>query len=378
MSFRPTRLLALALALVPWTGAALVAPTGRAATPPAPGSGSAKKDPVAVEIETWSEYLRNNPSKDESWLQLKGAIGPLLERASQAMASGRRYLALQRLAPARVNLQASRWSDQRPARERENGEAFEAEWKRMGGVLRADLEPPRASALDGVTPAAVRAVGEAALPQVRAYYEAALEYGRATMPSSGLYYVGLAQAQKDLAAFCRTLTARSTAPPPAVRSIAPELDALETELLALYRPPASIDRHPDFISASATLKEARELDQAGLRYGALLRLMQASQRVAALKPAGAGTVDVPAALAELDSRVRSKTADHSIAQIFVEAAQADLDGTAAPAPGQARGDAAAAIVRDVLPRYFAALEPAAPSPRTDPLVTVTLVRWPYT
>lgn len=248
----------------------------------------------------------------------------------------------------------------------------------MGDVLRADLEPPRASALDGVTPAAVRAVGESALPQIRAYYEAALDYSRATMPASGLYYVGLAQAEKDLIAFCRTLSTRPPAPAPALRSVAPELDALETDLLALYRPPASIDRHSDFIAASATLKEARDLDQAGLRYGALLRLMLASQRVAALKPADSGSSDVPGMLAVLDRRVRSGAVDHSIAQIFVEAAQADLDGTAAPAPGQARGDAAAAIVREVLPRYFAALEPAAARPRTDPLVTVTLVRWPYT
>jgi hypothetical protein len=40
---------------------------------------------------------------------------------------------------------------------------------------------------------------------------------------------------------------------------------------------------------------------------------------------------------------------------------------------------AAAIATDVLPRYFAALGPARPSPaRPAPRVTVTLVRWPYT
>jgi hypothetical protein len=39
----------------------------------------------------------------------------------------------------------------------------------------------------------------------------------------------------------------------------------------------------------------------------------------------------------------------------------------------------AVLVADVLPRYFAALEPARPAPsRPAPKVTVTLVRWPYT
>jgi hypothetical protein len=40
---------------------------------------------------------------------------------------------------------------------------------------------------------------------------------------------------------------------------------------------------------------------------------------------------------------------------------------------------AAAVAGDVLPRYFAALQPAAArAARPAPTVTVTLVRWPYT
>jgi hypothetical protein len=251
----------------------------------------------------------------------------------------------------------------------------------MGSVLKADLAPARPSALEGVTPAAVRAVGEASIPQIRAYYEAALDYGRATSPATGLYYVGLAQAQKDLVDFCRRLSTSGGAPVPPLRSLEPELDALETELLALYRPPASIDRHSDFIGASATLKEARELDAAGLRYGALLRFLLAAQRAAALKPVdSAATPDaVRAGLDDLEKRVAAPGADHSIARIFVEAARSDLDGTSPPAPGASPGAAAAAIVRDVLPRYFAAISPAGPrAPRSAPEVTVTLVRWPYT
>ena len=58
--------------------------------------------------------------------------------------------------------------------------------------------------------------------------------------------------------------------------------------------------------------------------------------------------------------------DHSLGRIFLEAAQAE------PA-------LAPAIAGDVLPRYFAALEPARPRPpQPAPRATVTLVRWPYT
>ena len=49
----------------------------------------------------------------------------------------------------------------------------------------------------------------------------------------------------------------------------------------------------------------------------------------------------------------------------------DLDGK--------KPELAAAVVTDILPRYFSALDPPKPAPAKPPAaVTVTLVRWPYT
>ena len=146
-------------------------------------------------------------------------------------------------------------------------------------------------------------------------------------------------------------------------------------MLAAYRPPAAIDSHGDFITTSAALKEARELDAAGLRYGALLRYLQASLRFAPLRPAV--TTD-PARLAErlreLDVQLASGSVDHSLGRLFLEIAQ---EAQAGGSPQD--GATAAAIAGDVLPRYFAALAPATPAPpQAEPRVTVTLVRWPYT
>jgi hypothetical protein len=60
--------------------------------------------------------------------------------------------------------------------------------------------------------------------------------------------------------------------------------------------------------------------------------------------------------------------DPSLARLFLETAESE-----------GAGPIASAIVADVLPRYFAALEPArALPPRPAPRATVTLVRWPYT
>ena len=101
----------------------------------------------------------------------------------------------------------------------------------MGEVLKNDLAAAPPNLLDGVKPAAARAVGETALFQVRPFYESSLEYGRSTMPDAGLFYLGSAQAARDLARTSRTLSAPARDAAPPLRSLAPELDALEGELL---------------------------------------------------------------------------------------------------------------------------------------------------
>ena len=351
----------------------LVLALALAATAATRGNPSAKRDPLAAEIERWSGFLRTHQSEDADWEQIKGIATPVMEDAAAALKSGRRLFALQRLAAARTLLSASLYAGERTERERQDEAAFEAEWARMGKVLGPDLAPPSPSAFEGVLPAAVRALGEAALPQIKIFYDTSLDYARNTLPASGIFYIGEARAQQEFAAFARTLDERSAGVQPPLRSLASELDALEGRILAAYRPPASIDKHAEFIGASATLKEARELDAAGLRYAALLRYLQAAQRVSLL---GAKKAPVDAAaLRTFGARLSAGGVDHSIGRLFLESAQADLAAAAAGAVPER----ASVIASDVLPRYFAALEPARPAaPRPAAAVTVTLVRWPYT
>jgi hypothetical protein len=212
-------------------------------------------------------------------------------------------------------------------------------------------------------------MGEAARAQVRGYYKASLDYAHNTMPDQGYYYLGTAEGQRAVAAFCQTLTAPSNLRAPALRSIRPELRSLEAEMLAVYQPPLSVERHGEFIVASSTLKEARELDAAGLHHGALLRYLQAAQIFAPLRqpPTPPLAADALAAkLREHAARLSAGGIDHSLGQLFLEMAQSEAEN-------------APVIASDILPRYFAALEPAPPeAPQPEPQVTVTLVRWPYT
>jgi hypothetical protein len=309
------------------------------------------RDPLAAEIEA-------------SRTRVRQADQPALAQAEEDLRAGRRLLAVQRFAGVKQSLATAAYLGQHRAGQLQD---FEAEWTRMGGVLRADLDKPSPDAFKDVEPAAVRALAEASLPQIRGYYEASLEYGRNTMPDQGLYYLASAQAQRDLIAFYRTLSEPTSRHAPPVRPLHAELDALETELLAAYRPPASLDKHGQFIGASSGLKEARELEAAGLRYGALLRYLQVARQLSAIHGTSAlGAEALARRLRELDARLSAGGVDHSLGRLFLEAAQSGAAD-------------AGAIVGDLLPRYFAALEPARPETAGPaPAVTVTLVRWPYT
>ncbi len=331
--------------------------------------GAAADDAVGRELEALKQRAAATHA-DEFWAQVQPGAKDLLERAGQAYAGGHQRAALYRLSAARQLLEAFRYvSAQRETRDQQA--AFDAEWKRAGEQIAAT---PRATTVRGS--AFHRALAEAALGEVRVYHEASLEYGHATQPLFGLFYIGQAFASRDTDAFVAGLSAEPEGALPPLRSLEPELDALESELLAAYEPPRSIDDHPRFIAASGALKQARELDAAGLRFGALLRYLEAALRSAVLRgqPQPIDETAARAKAAEWEPRLAA--GDHSLARLFVEVALSD---SAHPGP-EGRGRLTAGVVfADLLPRYFASFAPAPPRPPRRPArVTVTLVRWPYT
>ncbi len=338
---------------------------------------SEARDPLADELARWSTFVTQHPAGDADWAQVRDGSAPALASARAAVGRGRRLMALSRLAAVYANLAGIRYAEALRARGPLDSAALALAWSRQATSLHAQLGTVAPAALDGVRPAAVRALAEASLSQVRGFHDASLDYGNSTSPEYGAFYLGAAQAMEDFVAFLRGLREPTPGPEPAFRSIAPELDSLGREMLAAYRPPLSIDHHAEFIVAHSALNEARALAAAGLHRGALLRYLQARVRFAPLRTPVAvlDSVALAHALAAADARLRADGRDHTLARMLLEIAHADAESAA---PG-ATAATAAAIVTDVLPHYFAALEPAAPAPaRPAPEVTVTLVRWPYT
>lgn len=301
---------------------------------------------------------------------IRGGSLPVLDRARSDLAAGRRAAALHRLAAVSGNLAGLRHV--LALGEAQLTEAtLEREWK----VSAAALDAPASYAQ--LTPALVRAEAEATRPQARAYHEGSLEYGRNTDPASGHFYLGAARGQLEFAEQCRAFAEPSTRRSPAIRSIKPELDALQHELMSAYLPPRSVERHGEFIGASSALKEARALDASGASYGALLRYLTALARSAPLLDTTRALADSAALAHAIDGfqqRLADPAVDHSIGQLFLELAQSEVAATPGGMPRLA-----VSIATRSLPGYFAAVGPApvaAAARNAD--VTVTLVRWPFT
>jgi len=355
-----------------WLGALTLA-----LTLPVAGSIAAQPaDPVRGEIARWLAAVEQTTAGGPLWEEVKPGAEGALRQALAAVEAGRRAFALERLAAARALLVAARYVAERPADVRKSVAGFEAEWRRMGTALGASLSPPAAADFSRATSSAARALVEVAALQLKVNYDASLTYGRATDADSGLFYLGAAQAHQEFVTFGRSLPGAGAAVP-GLRAPGADTDALERRLLALYQPPASIDRHSEFIGASSALKEARELQAAGLHYGAWLKFLQATQRTALLQGTAVPAIEVlRTQYASVDQEVRALSGDHSIAHMFLERAAIELDK---PAP-DAAGLAATAVILDVvLPAYRAALTPApVAAAAVEPTVTVRLVRWPFT
>ena len=334
---------------------------------------AAPADPLAAEVERCLALAADERAGDEFTRPLRsGSLAPM-RQAQADLAAGRRLAALHRLATLRANLGGASHVDAVAAGESDEA-GFEKEWQRVGGLL-SKTDAPRA-ALAVLHSAALRAEAEATLPQAALLHEASLEYARNTEPQYGLYYLGSALAAQEFPALCVSLETPAERAAPPLRSIRTELDALQQLLLAAYRPPVSVERHAEFVGASSALKEARALDLAGQRHGALLRYLTAWARSAPLVDAAPAPApeDLVRQLDGFEERIRDPKLDHGIAQVFLEYARSEL----AAAPGTA-APLAVSIARHSLPAYFAALEPAAPAAAAiAPVADLTLVRWPFT
>lgn len=330
------------------------------------------RDKLLTAIAQLRAHASSQPQNDELWRDVQNDVTVMLTRAEASLQAGRLYLAVDELGRARVTFGAYEDARQQTP--------FDVAWK---------TDRPQLVSLDAAArnrdwsdvPAAVRALAETAQGQTMALVDASKAYAEVTSEKSGLYYLGEAKADEQFATYVYSLAFRRSGTLFAARAVSADIQKLQQQVTASFKPPLSIDRHSDFIRLNSMLKLARELDASGLHYGAAFQYLSAIQQFGVIKetpPTSGQQAHLRQALANEHERLSKTAHDDSLALMFVERAQERLtlhDNH----PSDADWTAIAAIVEHVLPAY-AELQTAAPkAPKQNPNeVVLTLVRWPYT
>ena len=337
---------------------------------------------IKAEIERLQRSIQDQPVTDKDFAPVAQGAGEQLKAASVAVNSGHLYLALEKLGLAQDLLQGARAGADNAEVVKGGLSAFQSRWNKVSLRLTAEDKDAHSRRWNH-TPLAVQALAEAAQGRAIPLLEGGQGFATATGPKDGLLYVGEAEGEADFAAFCAALTFQDNKAAFALRSLLPEVQALQVKANAAFQPPKSIDLHTRFIALNSQLKLAQELDSSKFYAGALYAYLEAVRHYGMLnapgfEPAQQATLKHDVAVER--RRLAASTADDSLAELFVERAESystHPDGSA-PSADEWRG--ARVILDQVLPAYFAAKKKPAhavdtPSGKT---IEITLVRWPYT
>ncbi len=336
---------------------------------------------IKSEIARLQQSRKQKPITDKDFADLFSSVGDQLRSASAALDSGQLYLSLEKLGQAEDLLQGARRGTDRALVEQGGLAAFESEWGKVS--LRLTALDKEAHAKDwGRAPLAVRALAEAAQGKATPLLDGGRGFATATGPKDGLFYVGQAEGEAEFAKFCASLNVDGKGAASQLRSLLPELQRLQEKANAAFQPPKSIELHSRFIALNSAIKLAEELDASRFYAGALYSYLEAVRHYGMLDARPLDADQQAHLLRQLPiehKKLADSSSDDSIAQLFVERAQAysTHEGHSAPTADEWRG--AQVIIDQVLPAYYAALKPAAPIERASgKTVDITLVRWPYT
>lgn len=286
-------------------------------------------------------------------------LGGEFEEAKRALGAGHLFYGLYKLQAAWAEVQTREYLKAKSAIGKEGTEAFETEWKRLGLVLDEKEKQFAGDALRR-SPAAVRALAESSLTQVRPYYQSGRLYGLNTTIDDGLYYLGLSPALLDYALFCQSLTFGQASPDLKLGPLSDALAALESETLRSFRKAEADGQYQQndtqrlrYIRTNVTLKMAAELNQEKRTAGAFHKYLEATYYLGLAENATPG--DLPRLKSQSEAfaaRLNNSKFDHSIGRLYWELAQASLMRAEAGQPGSDEQKRASVLLEKVLPAYF--------------------------
>src|SRR5689334_11254074 len=336
---------------------------------------------IQREIARVRESLKAHPVADKDFATVSSMTDDALKAATEALKAGHVYLSLMQLDQAEGLLGGAGRLSQKDSVGKGGLPAFESEWGKISLRLTA-LERDAHARNWQDAPLVIRALAEEAQGKAIPLLEGGRGFATANGPTDGLFYMGQAEGEADFAGFCASLKPGGKPSFP-LRSLAPELQALQQRVNAAFQPPKSIDLHPRFISLNSTLKLAEELDASRFYAGALLSYLEAVRHYGMLDAHAvdaSGQDQVRRDLAAAQMRLASSAADdESVPELLLERAGSFVEHADGSAPSADEWRGARVILDQVLPAYYAAKKPAAALPSVaGKTVNITLVRWPYT
>lgn len=333
---------------------------------------------IAAEVQRLQKLAADQKSEGD-WKDLEPMVTKLLARAEEGVKTGRPYAALEDVVRVRVYLEA--YANSRVSGDAATMTAFETAWKKADVELVA-MDRSSKERMWAERPLVQRALAESAQGQSLTLVEASRAYATVTNANAGYYYLGEAKANAEVASFVYALRLPNTGQRVPLRSWLAELRALQKKVNAEFVPPKSIERHSDFIRVNSAIKLAGDLDAAKLYGGALYQYLTAVQLFAAMNaevPDKQRQVELRKRLEEWKEKLTTARRDDSLAQMFEQRAELWINRTDGVEVGPEQWKAAWSVVNAVLPAYEQALS-AVPAVEMESkkLVTLTLVRWPYT
>jgi hypothetical protein len=336
---------------------------------------------IKAEVARLQQASKEHPVTDPDFAPLASIAQDSLRGALEELNAGRMYLSLEKLSLGSDYLAAARAGADKEKVVKGGLPAFEEKWGKANLVL-TKLDEEAATRDWSHSPAAVRALSEAAQGRTIALLEGGRGFAPATAPKDGLAYLGQAEGEAGFAKFCASLDVPNSKPPVKLRSMLPELVALQQKTNAAFQPPRSIDLHSRFIALNSALKLGEELDARKFYAGALYQYLEAVRHYGMLDMPAVDAAKPPAlksTIADEQKKLDASSSDPSIAQLFLERAASQITHVNGSSPTADEWRSAQVIVEQVLPAYFATEKaPAATSSHSGQTVTITLVRWPYT
>lgn len=336
---------------------------------------------IRAEAERLQQSLKENPISSPVIPNASAMVGDGLKEVVQAPSAGRLYPSLEKLDQVTDLLYGVRSAADRAETVKSGLPAYEAEWEKVSlNITAIDRKAGERNWND--SPVAIRALSETAQSMTVPLLEGARGFAVSMQPKDGLFNLGEAEGKAEFAAFCATLHPPRQGAAYPLRSLLPEIETLQEKAKTAFQPPRSIDLHTLFMLLNSALKQARELDATKNYAGALYQYLYAAGYYGLLDTApldSSQQSELKSALATARQKLDASGRDDSVAELFLEKAESQVEHLDGSAPSADDWRIAKVIADQVLPAYFELDKPLAAQERASGrTIEITLVRWPYT